>query len=61
MTNFVDLPGLIDTEGPEGCDQAILDKMDEEIKAKCLRIDMFILCIEQSKFDSGMDKIIKIY
>ena len=58
MTNFVDYPGLIDTEGPEGCDQAILDKMDEEIKAKCLRIDMFILCFEQSKFDSGMEKII---
>ena len=58
MTNFVDLPGLMDTEGPEGCDQDMLDKMVEEIKAKCPRIDMFILCFEQSKFDSGMEKII---
>ena len=58
MTNFVDLPGLIDTEGPEGSDQANLDKMVEEIKAKCPRIDMFILCFEQGKIDSGMKTMI---
>ena len=51
MTNFVDIPGLMDTEGN---DQVILDKMVVEIKKKCPRIDMFVLCFEAGKFDAGI-------
>ena len=50
-TNFVDLPGLLDTEGR---DQEILDKMVDEIKKKCPKIDMILLCIEKGKFDAGV-------
>ena len=51
MTNFVDIPGLMDTKGN---DQVILDKMVVEIKKKCPRIDMFVLCFEAGKFDAGI-------
>ena len=49
--NFVDAPGLQDTEGH---DQDILDKMVEEMKDNVKNIDMFVLCFEHGKFDSGM-------
>ena len=49
--NFVDLPGLLDTGGN---DQKILDEMVDEIKVKCPRIDVFILCFEKGKFDAGI-------
>ena len=57
-TNFVDLPGLMDTGGK---DQDILDKMVVDIKAKCPRIDMFILCFEHGKFDTGIQTMMKTY
>ena len=57
-TNFVDLPGLMDTEGR---DQDILDKMVVDIKAKCPRIDMFILCFERGKFDTGIQTMMQTY
>ena len=41
--NFVDLPGLLDTENK---DQQILDKMVEEFRKKVPRIDIFVLCFE---------------
>ena len=49
-TNFVDLPGLLDTEGR---DQRILDDMVSAIKEKCPKIDMMLLCFEKGKFDAG--------
>ena len=58
MTNFVDVPGLMDTEG---CDQEILDKMVVEIKKKCPRIDMFVLCFEAGKFDAGIQIMMQTY
>ena len=48
--NFVDVPGLQDTEGR---DQVILDDMVEDLRDKVKNIDMFVLCFEQGKFDSG--------
>ena len=57
-TNFVDLPGLLDTEGR---DQEILDKMVEDIKSKCPSIDMMLLCFEKGKFDTGVQKMIQTY
>ena len=52
--NFVDFPGLLDTEG---LDQSILDSAVEETKVKCPKIDMFILCFEQGKFDAGIQEM----
>ena len=49
--NLVDLPGLLDTGGK---DQKILDEMVDEIKVKCPRIDVFVLCFEKGKFDAGI-------
>lgn len=57
-TNFVDLPGLLDTEGR---DQEILNKMVNDIKVKCPKIDMILLCFEKGKFDTGVQKMIKTY
>ena len=57
-TNFVDLPGLLDTEGR---DQEILDKMVDDIKKKCPKIDMMLLCFEKGKFDTGVQKMIQTY
>ena len=57
-TNFVDLPGLLDTEGR---DQQILDKMVDDTKKKCPKIDMLLLCFEKGKFDAGVQKMIKTY
>ena len=50
-TNFVDLPGLLDSEGR---DQQILDKMVDDTKKKCPKIDMMLLCFEKGKFDAGV-------
>ena len=58
MVNFVDLPGLLDTEGK---DQEILDNMVKDIKVKCPRIDMFVLCFEHGKFDVGIQNMMKTY
>ena len=49
--NFVDTPGLMDTEGN---DQEILDMMKDEFEKKAPRIDMFVLCFEQGKFDRSI-------
>ena len=57
-TNFVDLPGLLDTEGR---DQYILDEMVRVIKEKCPKIDMMLLCFEKGKFDTGVQKMIQTY
>ena len=56
--NFVDFPGLQDTEGK---DQNILDNAVEQTKAKCPRIDMFLLCFEQGKFDSSLQEMMRTY
>ena len=56
--NFVDIPGLLDSNGR---DQEILDSMVEYMKANCSRIDMFVLCFEQGKFDSGVQGMMENY
>ena len=56
--NFVDFPGLQDTEGK---DQGILDSTVEEAKVKCPKIDMFILCFEQGKFDASIQEMMRTY
>ena len=56
--NFVDFPGLQDTEGQ---DQNILDTAVEEAKMKCPKIDMFILCFEQGKFDASIQEMMRTY
>ena len=58
IVNFVDIPGLLDSNGR---DQEILDSMVEEMKGKCSRIDMFVLCFEQGKFDSGVQGMMTNY
>ena len=58
MVNFVDLPGLLDTKGR---DQEIVDNMVKDIKRKCPRIDLFVLCMQFGKFDSGIQDMLKIY
>ena len=46
--NFVDIPGLSDSSGN---DQKILD-MTVDLKEKCQKVDLFVLCFEKGKFDS---------
>ena len=58
MVNFVDLPGLLDTKGR---DQEFIDKMVNDIKHKCPRIDLFVLCFEFGKFDIGIQNMMKTY
>ena len=58
MVNFVDLPGLADTEGR---DQKILDQMCDDIKQKCPRVDMFVLCFEYGKFDVSIQNMMATY
>ena len=56
--NFVDTPGLMDTEGN---DQEILDMMKDEFEKKAPRIDMFVLCFEQGKFDRSIQIMLETY
>ena len=48
VVNFVDLPGLQDTEGR---DQEILVEMKETMKTKCPEINLFVLCFERGPLD----------
>ena len=45
----------------EGRDQDILDQMVEDIKSKCPRIDIFVLCFEAGKWDASMQVMMKTY
>ena len=56
--NLVDIPGLQDTKGN---DQKILDDMKEKMKVDCPRINVFVLCFEKGKFDSGFQTVIQTY
>ena len=58
LVNFVDMPGLQDTEGR---DQAILDNMVEQLREKFQTIDMFVLCFEKGKFDQGIQGMMQTY
>ena len=55
---FVDVPGLQDTYGN---DQHILDALVEQMKFKCPRINLFVLCFEYGKFDAAIQEIIISY
>lgn len=49
LVDLIDFPGLLDTEGR---DQEFLDNMVREIKEKCPKIDIMILCfVKDGKFD----------